>query len=60
VSGGSAPPVREGYPVSCSPKMYRPSSSRHLRFDSRSIIPFIIVKQRTPLISASFHMGTMH
>ena len=43
-----------------SPKMYRPSSSRHLRFDSRSIIPFIIVRQRTPLISASFHMGTMH
>jgi hypothetical protein len=37
--------------------MYRPSSSRHLRFDRRSIIPFIIVRQRTPLISASFHMG---
>jgi hypothetical protein len=30
--------------------MYRPSSSRHLRFDSSSIVPFIIVRQRTLLI----------
>ena len=30
--------------------MYRPSSSRHLRFDSSPIVPFIIVRQRTLLI----------
>ena len=57
MSGGSAPPVRKGYSVSFIPKMYRPSSSSHLRLDNRSIIPFVIVWQRTPVISESFHMG---
>ena len=57
MSGGSAPPVRKGYSVFFIPKMYRPSSSRHLRLDNRSIIPFVIVWQRTPLISARFRMG---
>jgi len=34
--GGNVPPLRS-YSVSFVPKMYRPSSSRQLRFDRRSI-----------------------
>ena len=37
------------YSVSFVPKMYRPRSSRHFRFDSLSIIPFIIVSSTLPL-----------
>ena len=34
--------------------------SRNKYEASDTVIPFIIVRQRTPLISASYHMGTMH
>jgi hypothetical protein len=38
--------------------MARYSCNKYVASDT--VIPFIIVRQRTPLISASFHMGTMH
>jgi len=48
-SGGSAPPVRQGYSVTFVPKMYRTRSSRYFLFDSRTFIPFIIFRQHLPL-----------
>jgi len=47
MSGGIAPPVRRGYSDYFGPKMYRPSSSHHLRFYSRSIT-------LTPIVSPPF------
>jgi len=38
--------------------MARYSCNKYVASDT--VIPFIIVRQRTPLISASYHMGTMH